>query len=73
MFHHPIPGLDHPNVLSYIDVLRRDAKVRNMVSIIGVGMIEFGTKRCMGYWGVDGTKKARVRATDAVTYQRRRG
>ena len=35
----PIPGLDHPNVLSYIDVLRQDANVGDRIAIIGAGGI----------------------------------
>ena len=34
----PIPGLDHPNVLSYLDVIRRDANIGDRVSIIGRGV-----------------------------------
>jgi len=36
-----IPGLDHPNVLSYIDVLRHKAKVGKKVAVIGAGGIGF--------------------------------
>jgi len=36
-----IPGLDHPNVLSYIDVLRNKAKVGHKVAVIGAGGIGF--------------------------------
>jgi len=36
-----IPGIEHPNVLSYIDVLRNNAKVGNRVAIIGAGGIGF--------------------------------
>ena len=36
-----IPGIDHPKVLSYIDVLRNKAKVGNKVAIIGAGGIGF--------------------------------
>jgi len=36
-----IEGIDHPNVLSYIDVLRNGAKVGNKVAIIGAGGIGF--------------------------------
>ena len=32
-----IPGLDHPSVLSYIDVLAKDAVVGERVAIIGAG------------------------------------
>jgi len=37
----PIPGLDHPNVLSYIDVLRLGKPVGRKVAIIGAGGIGF--------------------------------
>ena len=36
-----IPGLDHPGVLSYIDVLRNRAKVGRRVAVIGAGGIGF--------------------------------
>lgn len=36
-----IPGLDHPNVLSYIDVLRNKVKVGRKVAVIGAGGIGF--------------------------------
>lgn len=36
-----IPGLNHPNVLSYIDVLRNRKKVGTNVAIIGAGGIGF--------------------------------
>mmetsp|Transcript_22813 Transcript_22813/g.40898 ORF Transcript_22813/g.40898 Transcript_22813/m.40898 type:complete len:815 (-) Transcript_22813:54-2498(-) len=36
-----IPGGDHPNVLSYIDVLRNKAKVGHKVAVIGAGGIGF--------------------------------
>lgn len=36
-----IPGSDHPNVLSYIDVLRNKAKVGKKVAVIGAGGIGF--------------------------------
>jgi len=36
-----IPGIEHPNVLSYIDVLRNNAKFGNNVAIIGAGGIGF--------------------------------
>jgi 2,4-dienoyl-CoA reductase (NADPH2) len=37
----PILGKDHPNVLSYIDVLRNKAKVGRKVAVIGAGGIGF--------------------------------
>ena len=73
MFHHPIPGLNHPNVLSYIDVLIIDVNVGNMVAIIGAGGTGFDTMRWMEDWGVDGTKKARAGDAVAVPSQKRRG
>jgi len=36
-----IPGIDHPNVLSYVDVLRSNAAVGRKVAIIGAGGIGF--------------------------------
>ncbi|KAL7444992.1 hypothetical protein ACHAXM_011013 [Skeletonema potamos] len=36
-----IPGLQHPKVLSYIDVLRHKAKVGRKVAVIGAGGIGF--------------------------------
>ena len=65
MFRHPIPSLDHPNVLSYVDVLRRDANVGDRVAIIGAGGIGFDAKMWMEDWGVDGTNEARAGADDA--------
>ena len=41
----PIPGLDHPNVLSYVDVLRRYANVGDRVAIIRAGGVGFDVKR----------------------------
>ncbi|GMH52760.1 hypothetical protein TrST_g13550 [Triparma strigata] len=37
----PIPGVDHPKVLSYIDVLRNKAEVGKKVAVIGAGGIGF--------------------------------
>ena len=36
-----IPGMEHPSVLSYIDVLKRNAPVGERVAIIGAGGIGF--------------------------------
>lgn len=36
-----IPGQEHPNVLSYIDVLKRQKPVGNKVAVIGAGGIGF--------------------------------
>ncbi len=37
----PIPGIDHPKVLSYLDVLQHKAHVGKRVAIIGAGGIGF--------------------------------
>ncbi len=37
----PIPGIDHPKVLSYVDVLQHRAPVGQRVAIIGAGGIGF--------------------------------
>ena len=60
VFCHPVPSLDHPNVLSYIDALRRDANVGNRITVIGAEGIEFDAKRWMEDWGLDGTNKSRA-------------
>jgi 2,4-dienoyl-CoA reductase (NADPH2) len=64
-----IEGIDHPKVLSYLDVLRANAPVGRRVAIIGAGGIGFDTAefllhdpavalpmpvaQWMGEWGVD--------------------
>jgi len=64
-----IEGIDHPKVLSYLDVLRGGAQVGKRVAIIGAGGIGFDTAefllhdplealpvpvdQWMGEWGVD--------------------
>jgi 2,4-dienoyl-CoA reductase (NADPH2) len=64
-----IEGIDHPKVLSYLDVLRERAPVGRRVAIIGAGGIGFDTAefllhdpavalpvpvdQWMGEWGVD--------------------
>jgi 2,4-dienoyl-CoA reductase (NADPH2) len=66
-----IEGIDHPKVLSYLDVLRANAQVGRRVAIIGAGGIGFDTAefllhdpkealpvpvhQWMGEWGVDPT------------------
>ena len=69
----PISGLDHPNVLSYIYVLRQDANVGHRVTIIGVRGVGFDTKRWVEYWGVEGTNEARAGASATVPSQRHKG
>ena len=44
-----IDGLDHPKVLSYIDVLRNDAVVGARVAIIGAGGIGFDVAEFLGH------------------------
>ena len=65
MFCHPVPGLNHPNVLPYVDVLIRDANVGDRVAIIIKWGVGFDTKRWMEYWGVDGTNEDRSGAAVA--------
>ncbi|WP_323375706.1 NADPH-dependent 2,4-dienoyl-CoA reductase [Streptomyces alkaliterrae] len=36
-----IPGVDHPSVVSYLDVLREEAKVGDRVAVVGAGGIGF--------------------------------
>ena len=70
MFCHTIPVLDHPIVLSYVDVVRQGANVGDRVAIIRVGGIGFDAKKWMEDWGLDGTNKSRARAAAAVPSQR---
>jgi 2,4-dienoyl-CoA reductase (NADPH2) len=44
-----IPGQDHPNVLSYIDVLKHNVKVGNNVAVIGAGGIGFDVSEFLVY------------------------
>jgi 2,4-dienoyl-CoA reductase (NADPH2) len=69
----PIPGLDQPSVLSYIDVLLGRREVGRRVAIIGAGGIGFDVATFLahgqaeeesvaGYnleWGIDGALSAR--------------
>eukprot|EP00980_Cylindrotheca_fusiformis_P003624 scaffold814_cov100-Cylindrotheca_fusiformis.AAC.6 len=53
-----IPGQDHPNVLSYIDVLRGNQPVGDNVAIIGAGGIGFDVAEFLLYHnGTDKTHK----------------
>jgi 2,4-dienoyl-CoA reductase (NADPH2) len=69
-----IPGLDHPKVLSYVDVLLRGAEVGPRVAIVGAGGIGFDVAEFLAQaghsttlepetwyaeWGVDTTLQAR--------------
>ena len=69
----PIPIFNHPNFLSYGDVLSRDATVGDRFNIIRAEGVGFDTKSWMEDWGVDGTNKARAGNAAAVPSQRRRG
>ena len=69
----PIPGLEHPSVVSYIDVLLGRREIGRRVAIIGAGGIGFdvatflahgeeGDDAVAGYneeWGVDGEMSVR--------------
>jgi 2,4-dienoyl-CoA reductase (NADPH2) len=51
-----IPGQEHPNVLSYIDVLKHRKPVGNRVAVIGAGGIGFDVgEYLLHYTGVDHT------------------
>ena len=47
----PIPGIDHPKVLSYLDVLRDKKPVGKTVAIIGAGGIGFDTAEFLTHEG----------------------
>jgi 2,4-dienoyl-CoA reductase (NADPH2) len=70
----PIPGLDHPKVLSYVDMLLHGKPVGKSVAIIGAGGIGFDVAEFLSHdgvspsldkdlffreWGVDTTLQAR--------------
>ncbi len=72
-----IEGIDHPKVLSYLDVLRDKAPVGEKVAIIGCGGIGFDTAMYLSQpgeptsqniaefcveWGIDTSLKAVRRA-----------
>lgn len=48
----PIPGIDHPKVLSYLDVLKHGKPVGRSVAIIGAGGIGFDTAEFLTHEGV---------------------
>lgn len=50
----PIDGIDHPKVLSYIDVLRGEAQVGSKVAIIGAGGIGFDVGEFLAHNGAPG-------------------
>nr|WP_136249777.1 NADPH-dependent 2,4-dienoyl-CoA reductase [Ningiella ruwaisensis] len=69
-----IPGIDHPKVLSYIDVLKYKKPVGQKVAVIGAGGIGFDTSEFLSHgkvststnipafmkeWGIDMDLKAR--------------
>ncbi|MCF8258254.1 MAG: NADPH-dependent 2,4-dienoyl-CoA reductase [Flavobacteriales bacterium] len=68
-----IPGIEHPKVLGYLDVLRDRSQVGMKVAIIGAGGIGFDTAEFLTHsgpstsqniaaflkeWGIDGTNEA---------------
>ncbi|MFF0065272.1 FAD-dependent oxidoreductase [Streptomyces sp. NPDC005279] len=61
-----IPGVDHPSVLSYLDVLRDGAPVGERVAVIGAGGIGFDVAEFL----TDGGQGASL---DAATYFRQWG
>ncbi len=69
-----IPGIDHPTVISYIDVLNRKYEVGQSVAIIGAGGIGFDVAQFLAHpnnvltpdpltfarhWGIDPSMQAR--------------
>ncbi len=69
-----IPGVDHPKVLSYVDVLRGGAQVGDRVAILGAGGIGFDVAELLTHdpaddedpreayyrrWGIDRSRAAR--------------
>ncbi|KUL47610.1 NADPH-dependent 2,4-dienoyl-CoA reductase [Streptomyces sp. NRRL S-1521] len=61
-----IPGIDHPSVVSYLDVLRDGAPVGERVAIVGAGGIGFDVAEYL----TDGGEKASL---DPATYFRQWG
>lgn len=61
-----IPGVDHPSVVGYLDVLRDDAPVGDRVAILGAGGIGFDVAEYL----TDGGDKA---SEDPATYFRNWG
>ena len=49
-----MPGIDHPMVLSYVDVLAGHAEVGDRVALIGAGGIGFDVAEYLGHPGEDG-------------------
>ncbi|MED5388189.1 MAG: FAD-dependent oxidoreductase, partial [Pseudomonadota bacterium] len=49
-----IPGIDHPKVLSYVDVLRNKAQVGEKVAVIGAGGIGFDVSEFLAEHPRDG-------------------
>lgn len=54
----PIKGVDHPKVLSYIDVLKKGAAVGDSVAIIGAGGIGFDVAEYLSHQGESGSQNA---------------
>ncbi len=54
----PIPGISHPTVLSYIDVLKGNVSVGKRVAIIGAGGIGFDVAEFLSHDGEPASAKA---------------
>lgn len=54
----PIKGIDHPKVLSYIDVLKKGVPVGDNVAIIGAGGIGFDVAEYLSHQGESGSQNA---------------
>ena len=48
-----LPGIDHPSVLSYLDVLKNDAPVGKRVALIGAGGIGFDVAEFLTHQATD--------------------
>ncbi|MFK7810083.1 MAG: FAD-dependent oxidoreductase [Saprospiraceae bacterium] len=55
-----LPGIDHPKVLSYIDVLRHEKPVGNSVAVIGAGGIGFDISEYLVHQGISPSLKVDV-------------
>ncbi|TDT00629.1 NADPH-dependent 2,4-dienoyl-CoA reductase [Erwinia rhapontici] len=65
----PIPGIDHPSVLSYLEVIRDKKPVGKRVAIIGAGGIGFDTAEYLVAHGQDLTAFCREWGIDRTLTQ----
>lgn len=56
----PIPGIDHPKVLSYVQVIRGERAVGGRVAIVGAGGIGFDVAEYLSHDGPSPSLDARV-------------